>query len=154
MNRFQREGVWRPLTRSQRRRAEQEYSRVLRMQAGAAPGVPSESVQNFCQYAFGNWEQSAEELQMQLVREVCQFHLANRRFCNNQNAREVFLHQFLARLRQRVRSGNGVVYPSCLAYLNQYAPGWMHDVEELESLVWLQSLAVDSHFDRMWTESQ
>lgn len=148
MNRFQREGVWRPLTRSQRSRANQEYHRVLRIQAGAVPGVLHESIQHFCQYTFSNWEQEAEELQMRLVREVAQFYLANRRLFNNRNAREVYLYQFLARMRQRMRTGQGVVYLRCLDYLNQYVPGWLHDAEEIESLGWLQSLVVNNHFNR------
>ena len=147
MNRFRDNGLWTPLSRSRREKAMKEYRRVLRMAAGAVPGSLSPRVEQFCKDAFSKWEKKVEDLQYRLVREVGQFYIGTRRLMELKDAREVYLYHFLARLRHRVRTGHGVVYPKCVEYLDRFVQGWMIDKTELETLGLLQSAMVQNQFD-------
>ena len=147
MNRFRENGLWSPLSRPRREKAMKEYKRVLRMAAGAVPGILTPRVEQFCNEAFHKWDKRVEDIQFRLVREVGQFYLSMRRLMELRDAREVYLYHFLARLRHRVRTGQGVVYDKCINYLDRFVPGWMIDRGELETLQLLQSAMIQNHFD-------
>lgn len=147
MNQFRATGLWNSPSRSQRERMNREYDRVLRIAAGAVPGILSEQVEEFCHLNFRGWKRRVEELQFRLVREVGQFFLANRRLMNLRDAREVYLYHFLERLQQRVKTGCGTVFPKCVDYLNRYVPGWMLDKKEVDTLALLQALVVCRQFE-------
>lgn len=146
MNRFRDTGMWRPLSSEQRDRAEQEYERLIRIEAGAIPGNLSERLSSFCRNNFQGWEERTSAIQFALAREVGQFYIVHNRLIDLKDSREVYLYHFLSRMRHRVKTNSGKVYRECIEYLDRFAPGWMRDQEEVDSMLLLESLLVDGHF--------
>jgi hypothetical protein len=146
MEHFRETGLWTPLSKERIERIKREYERIIRVAAGAVPGTLSDEIEDFCQNHFDGWEKRVEALQFSLVREVGQFYLCNSRLMDPTNAREMYLHKFLARLRRRVKTGQGFVFNKSREYLDRYVPNWLVDDAEIETLNMLEQLLITCHF--------